>query len=64
MAEMERFDPRCGAGYLGLQSAPGALLRALGFESLKRHIIKDTLCQWQRVSLMAEMERFELSKSF
>ena len=29
------FDLLCGAGRLGLQSAPGALLRALGFESLR-----------------------------
>ncbi len=33
MAESEGFDLRCGAGHLGLQSATGALLRALGFES-------------------------------
>ncbi len=33
MAESKGFDLRCGAGRLGLQSAPGALLRALGFES-------------------------------
>ena len=40
VAESKGFDLRCGAGRLGLQSAPGALLRALGFESLKLHIIK------------------------
>ena len=33
VAERVGFDLRCGAGRLGLQSAPGALPRALGFES-------------------------------
>ena len=33
VAESEGFDLPCAAGHLGLQSAPGALLRALGFES-------------------------------
>ena len=27
------LDLPCGAGHLGLQGAPGALLRALGFKS-------------------------------
>ncbi len=33
MADRVGFDLLCGAGHLGLQSAHGALLSALGFES-------------------------------
>ena len=36
LAEQEGFDLPCGAGHLGLQGAPGALLSALGFESPRK----------------------------
>ena len=42
--ESKGFDLRCGAGHLGLQSAPGALLRALGFESPMISIINEAPC--------------------
>ena len=40
LAEWVGFDLRCGGGHLGLQGAPGALLSALGFESLMRDLPK------------------------
>ena len=55
VAESKGFDLRCGAGRLGLQSAPGALLRALGFESqrfllyTKAPVYDGSFCIWRRV---------------
>ena len=55
VAESKGFDLRCGAGRLGLQSAPGALLRALGFESqrfllyAKAPVYDGSFCVWRRV---------------
>ena len=55
LAESKGFDLRCGAGRLGVQSAPGALLRALGFESqrfllyTKAPAYDGSFCVWRRV---------------
>ncbi len=46
-------DLRCGGGHLGLQGAPGALPRALGFDSRRdaktETVLADGFCFWSRV---------------
>ena len=46
-------DLRCGGGHLGLQGAPGALPRALGFDShldiKTKAALTDGFCFWSRV---------------
>ena len=60
VAESKGFDLRCGAGRLGLQSAPGALLRALGFESqrfllyAKAPAYDGSFCIWKRYRVLIE----------
>ena len=52
------FDLPCGAGHLGLQGAPGALPRALGFESLRSYLQKRDLRRMAEVPLLAQRVGF------
>ena len=54
MADRVGFDLPCGAGRLGLQGAPGALPRALAFESQRGIFQKGKTIREDGLSFLAK----------